>query len=163
MRQDAIWRANLRRDAEKLGRELTRRRFLGAAGAAMAVEYTALRKTYAMFLRGGSPVPRDVKEITNTRTGITYKYIAQAIYTAETADEIILPAGLGAHHDAEFAPYASWQQLKLNLSAIHRCRRLEHHVYRAWLFPRRLLIDRRESFGEWTARNRQQTVCTSCR
>jgi hypothetical protein len=111
MRQDAIWRANLRRDAEKLGRELTRRRFLGAVGAAMAVEYMALRKTYAMFLRGGYSVPREVKEITNTRTGVTYKYIAQAIYTAETADEIILPAGLGAYHDAAFTPYASWQQL----------------------------------------------------
>ena len=77
----------------------------------MAVEYVMLQRTYAMFLRGGSPIPRDVKSITNTRTGATYKYIANAIYSAKTADEIILPAGLGAYHDGTFIPYASWQQL----------------------------------------------------
>lgn len=111
MIRDAVWRENLERDADKLGLELTRRRFLGIAGSALAIEYVGLRRAYATSLRGGAAIPTGVTEITNARTGARYRYVAEALYTAETADEIILPAGDGAHYRGAYVPYASWQQL----------------------------------------------------
>ena len=96
---DVPWRANVARDIAKLRKEVagepSRRAFLLGAGAlAVAVnEYIDLNRAYAAFLHGGGAVS-SVQAITNARTGTTYQYLPQAIYTgALTGDTILIPAG----------------------------------------------------------------------
>ncbi len=116
--RDALWREHLRCDADKLGAELrtSRRNFLRAMGTTALVaavdEYLMMRRTHAMFLHGGGAIPTGgVSAITNQRTGQTYQYLPQAIYTgAQTGDTILIPAGLVAPGFPS-TPYADYRQL----------------------------------------------------
>jgi hypothetical protein len=83
---------------------------MGAAGIAAAVEeYLGMRRAVAMFLHGGDALPSGVTAITNMRTGTTYQYLTDAIYTgALDGDTILVPAGLAAPANPSI-PYSYWR------------------------------------------------------
>lgn len=112
-----LWHRHQARDADKLGAELAlgRRGFIkGLSTAALVAavdEYVGLRRANAMFVHGGG---QSVTAITNARTGTTYQFLCDAIYTASSGDTILIPAGSYAPAFPS-TPYSHWQQLASNL------------------------------------------------
>ncbi len=119
---DARWRENAIRDADTIRRELLTiegeretsgfisRRTLLKVVPALVAEMVLIERARARFLHGGGGIPASLSAITNARTGTTYQFLAQAIYTAVTGDTILIPAGTHAPAYPS-TPYSDWRHL----------------------------------------------------